>query len=89
MRISWPRNLTLPVARKRVRVRSGLQHRERYAVVPEKRAASGLEGVLREIFPIESYDKNLKLEYIRYELGKPRYDPEECRQLRTERDQDW
>src|SRR3954447_15459322 len=51
-------------------------------IPPEKRANSGLEGVLREIFPIESYDKKLSLEYIRYELGKPRYDPTECRQLR-------
>ena len=42
----------------------------------------GLEGVFREIFPIESYDKTLKLEYISYDLGKPRYDPDECRQLR-------
>ena len=49
---------------------------------PEKRTATGLEGVLREIFPIESYDKKLSLEYLRYELGKPRYDPTECRQLR-------
>ncbi len=49
---------------------------------PEKREPSGLEGVLREIFPIESYDKSLRLEYIKYELGKPRYDPDECRQLR-------
>src|SRR5947208_11817477 len=49
---------------------------------PEKRTISGLEGVLREIFPIESYDKKLSLEYIKYELGKPRYDPTECRQLR-------
>lgn len=48
----------------------------------EKRTASGLEGVLREIFPIESYDKTLSVEYIRYELGKPRYGPDECRQLR-------
>ena len=38
--------------------------------------------MLREIFPIESYDKKLRLEYIRYELGKPRYEPDECRQLR-------
>src|SRR5436190_18135165 len=51
-------------------------------VMPEKRTASGLEGVLREIFPIESYDKTLSLEYLRYELGKPRYGPDECRQLR-------
>ncbi|MCS6865191.1 MAG: DNA-directed RNA polymerase subunit beta [Gemmataceae bacterium] len=48
----------------------------------DKRAPIGLEGVLQEIFPIESYDKKISLEYIRYELGKPRYDPDECRQLR-------
>ncbi|MGH7171369.1 MAG: DNA-directed RNA polymerase subunit beta, partial [Gemmataceae bacterium] len=49
---------------------------------PEKRTPSGLEGVLREIFPIKSYDNTLSLEYLRYELGKPRYGPDECRQLR-------
>src|SRR4051812_10281055 len=49
---------------------------------PEKRESHGLEGVLREIFPIESYDKTLSLNYLRYELGKPRYGPDECRQLR-------
>jgi DNA-directed RNA polymerase subunit beta len=48
----------------------------------DKRTPTGLEGVLREIFPIESYDKKLTLEYIKYDLGKPRYDPDECRQLR-------
>ncbi len=50
---------------------------------PEKRTPTGLEGVLREIFPIESYDKTLNLQYIKYELGKPRYGPDECRQLRV------
>src|ERR1700682_4301499 len=53
-----------------------------YDIPLQKRKDQGIEGVLREIFPIESYDKNLKLEYIRYELGKPRYEPHECRQLR-------
>src|SRR6187401_1809593 len=48
----------------------------------EKRKDEGLEGVLREIFPIESYDKTIKLEYLKYDLGKPRYTPDECRQLR-------
>jgi DNA-directed RNA polymerase subunit beta len=48
----------------------------------EKREAHGLEGVLQEIFPIESYDKKISLEYVKYDLGKPRYDPDECRQLR-------
>lgn len=47
-----------------------------------KRKDEGLESVLREIFPIESYDKSVSLDYIRYELGKPRYEPDECRQLR-------
>jgi DNA-directed RNA polymerase subunit beta len=53
-----------------------------FDMLPEKRTATGLEGVLREIFPIESYDKTLSLQYIKYELGKPRYGPDECRQLR-------
>src|SRR6201995_2968889 len=48
----------------------------------DKRKDIGLESVLREIFPIESYDKTIALEYLRYELGKPRYGPDECRQLR-------
>ncbi len=47
-----------------------------------ERDDAGLEGVFREIFPIESYDKTLKLEYIKFDLGKPRYEPDECRQLR-------
>ncbi len=51
-------------------------------VAHDKRSPNGLEGVLREIFPIESYDKKISLEYVKYDLGKPRYDPDECRQLR-------
>jgi len=51
-------------------------------VAHDKRTPTGLEGVLREIFPIDSYDKKIQLEYVKYELGKPRYDPDECRQLR-------
>ncbi len=51
--------------------------------VPAKeRENIGLESVLRETFPIVSYNDIIKLEYIRYELGKPRYSPDECRQLR-------
>ncbi|HMO12642.1 MAG TPA: DNA-directed RNA polymerase subunit beta [Pirellulaceae bacterium] len=53
-----------------------------YEVAAEKRKDQGIEAVLREIFPIESYDKLVRLEYVKYELGKPRYTPEECRQLR-------
>jgi DNA-directed RNA polymerase subunit beta len=53
-----------------------------YDVPAAKRKDEGIEGVLREIFPIESYDRTVRLEYVRYELGKPRYEPDECRQLR-------
>ena len=42
----------------------------------------GLEAILREIFPIDSYDGKITLSYIGYELGRPRYSPQECRQLR-------
>ena len=48
----------------------------------DKRKNQGLESVFKEIFPIQSYDGTVSLEYLRYELGKPRYSPEECRQLR-------
>ncbi len=48
----------------------------------DQRADSGLQGVFREIFPIESYDKTFKLDFLHFDLGKPRYDPDECRQLR-------
>src|SRR5436190_1193926 len=48
----------------------------------DKRKDHGLEGVLREVVPIESDDGQHRLEYVKYELGKPRYTPTECRQLR-------
>ena len=51
-------------------------------VPPTKRTDTGLEALFREIFPIESYDKKMSLEYICYELEKPHYTPLECRQLR-------
>ena len=42
----------------------------------------GMEAILREIFPINSYDGKISLEFVGYELGRPRYAPDECRQLR-------
>lgn len=49
---------------------------------PTKRKSEGLENLLREVFPIVSYDGSLKLEYVCYELGEPRYTTDECRALR-------
>ncbi|GJQ57368.1 MAG: DNA-directed RNA polymerase subunit beta [Candidatus Scalindua sp. AMX11] len=51
-------------------------------VPPGKRKDQGLEAILREAFPIKNYDETLSLEYIKYELGKPRYSADECRQLK-------
>src|SRR5580693_703159 len=48
----------------------------------DKRKSEGLEALLREVFPIESYDGNLRLEYISYDLSEPRYTTDECRALR-------
>ncbi len=47
-----------------------------------ERKNQGLEALLREVFPIESYDGNLRLEYISYELSEARYTTDECRALR-------
>ncbi|MFQ5429569.1 MAG: hypothetical protein ACE5E1_04585, partial [Phycisphaerae bacterium] len=46
------------------------------------RKERSLNSLLREVFPIQSYDENITLEYLDYTLGKPRYTPDECRQLR-------
>jgi DNA-directed RNA polymerase subunit beta len=51
-------------------------------VAPTRRKNIGLEALFREIFPIENYDKTMCLEYLYYQLEKPRYKPNECRQLR-------
>ena len=48
---------------------------------PEKRKKQGLEALLQETFPIESYDGNMRLEYLDYTLDAPRYTPDECREL--------
>ncbi|MBS3735029.1 MAG: DNA-directed RNA polymerase subunit beta [Phycisphaerae bacterium] len=52
--------------------------------VPEgkKRKSEGLEALLREVFPIVSYDETVRLEYVSYEFGEPRYTKQECLDLR-------
>ncbi|MHC5212927.1 MAG: DNA-directed RNA polymerase subunit beta, partial [Planctomycetota bacterium] len=46
-----------------------------------QRSDSGQEAILRETFPIYSFDKTVSLEYLGYELGRPRYTADECRIL--------
>ncbi|MFW6044161.1 MAG: DNA-directed RNA polymerase subunit beta [Planctomycetota bacterium] len=48
----------------------------------EERESTGLQAVMEEVFPIENESKGVKVEFLGYSLGKPRYTPEECRQLK-------
>jgi DNA-directed RNA polymerase subunit beta len=47
-------------------------------VAPSKRDHLGLEAVLREVFPIESYDGRCQLEYVSYRLFEPKLTEMEC-----------
>jgi len=51
-------------------------------VDPAKRKREGLEGLLREIFPIQSYDEKTSMEYLDYDFAEPRYTVQECRDLK-------
>ena len=43
-------------------------------VPAQERKLQGLQEVFTEIFPIENADRSVKLEFISYTLGKPKYD---------------
>lgn len=45
---------------------------------PDERENIGLQEVFTEIFPIKSYDEKTILEFLSYNLGVPKYSPEEC-----------
>ncbi len=45
---------------------------------PEERENIGLQEVFTEVFPIKSYDEKTILEFLSFNLGVPKYNPEEC-----------
>jgi DNA-directed RNA polymerase subunit beta len=47
-------------------------------LLPHEREIVGLQEVFTEIFPIKSYDEKTVLEFLSYNLGVPKYSPEEC-----------
>jgi DNA-directed RNA polymerase subunit beta len=47
-------------------------------LLPHERENVGLQEVFNEIFPIKSYDEKTVLEFLSYNLGVPKYSPEEC-----------
>jgi DNA-directed RNA polymerase subunit beta len=49
-------------------------------VAPRERREVGLEAVFRSVFPIKDFDGTSELVYVSYNLEKPKYDVDECRQ---------
>lgn len=42
-------------------------------VAPSKRELRGLQAAFEDVFPIEAPDGSMRLEFLKYELGTPRY----------------
>ncbi|WP_375281869.1 DNA-directed RNA polymerase subunit beta [Pseudooctadecabacter sp.] len=40
----------------------------------------GIKGVFQSVFPIKDFNETSVLEFVKYELEKPKYDVEECQQ---------
>jgi DNA-directed RNA polymerase subunit beta len=40
----------------------------------------GIKGVFQSVFPIKDFNETAVLEFVKYELDKPKYDVEECQQ---------
>ena len=55
----------------------------------ERKTHLGLQSLLREVFPIESYDGNMKLEFVSYSFGEPQHTESECRELRLTYGHPW
>src|SRR3954452_13934946 len=49
-------------------------------IIPRERREVGLESVFRSVFPIKDFDGTSELVYVSYNLEKPKYDVDECRQ---------
>ncbi|MBO6838551.1 MAG: DNA-directed RNA polymerase subunit beta, partial [Alphaproteobacteria bacterium] len=46
----------------------------------DQREKAGLQEVFSSVFPIKDFSDRSRLEFVRYELERPKYDVEECRQ---------
>ena len=49
-------------------------------VPPNERAEVGLQAVFRSVFPIKDFNGTSELVFVSYNLERPKYDVEECRQ---------
>ncbi len=48
-------------------------------IEPEQRENTGLQAVFNSVFPIKDYNETASLEFVSYQLEKPKYDVDECR----------
>ena len=46
-------------------------------VAPDKRIDSGIQAVLKSVFPIKDFSDRAELHFVRYEFEEPKYDVEE------------
>jgi len=49
-------------------------------IPPEQRIDQGLQAAFKSVFPIESYNGDVALEFVSYRLGNPAFDVKECQQ---------
>jgi len=49
-------------------------------VPPKKRVDEGLQGTFKDVFPVESYNGRLVLDFVEYDLREPRYSEEKCKE---------
>ena len=47
---------------------------------PEEREDFGLQGILRNVFPINDFNGLCSLEFVKYKFGEPKYTIQECLQ---------
>jgi len=47
-------------------------------VPPEERKDFGLQGVFKQVLPIKDFYETLELRFVKYRLGKAKYDVQEC-----------
>jgi DNA-directed RNA polymerase subunit beta len=45
----------------------------------DRREDTGLQGVFKSVFPIKDFSETSSLEFVSYNLEKPKYDVDECR----------
>ena len=48
--------------------------------LPDPTDGEGIKGVFQSVFPIKDFNESAILEFVKYELEKPKYDVEECQQ---------